>query len=454
LSSASGDFVLAAPQGFGSRHNSWAWAMQWWKGRLYVGTNRAWHCAEVAALHNFFPWSVVYPPLDPDVECTLDPTNLPLQAEIWRWTPPDTWERVYRSPKDAPIGNGKFIARDVGYRGMNVFVEPDGTEALYVAGVNAQLLGYAVPPPRILRSTDGVNFIPVPQAPGTNLGDFPFGSFRNQVSYQGRFFIVGGLSQGSGVLLEAADPAGGNDNFQIVSPPGMTVSAIEPYNGYLYVGTRYVANGYSVYKTDAAGPPPYTFTPVVVNGGYLPNPNSEILDMHEFDGRLYVGGNGLKSGSVGPGNAAELIRINPDDTWQVVVGNVRETPEGWRFPISGLAAGFGSNLNAHIWRLEVHNGSLYVGTFDTSTTFKNDPTVEPVLRDLMGFDLYRSSDGVHFTPITTIGFGDRFNFGVRTMESTPYGLVVGTANYYYGLQVWLGPPAFKVFLPGILKSAP
>ena len=39
-------FRQAAPQGFGDRQNSWAWSMYWWKGKLYVGTNRAWHCAE------------------------------------------------------------------------------------------------------------------------------------------------------------------------------------------------------------------------------------------------------------------------------------------------------------------------------------------------------------------------------------------------------------------------
>ena len=59
--------------------------------------------------------------------------------------------------------------------------------------------------------------------------------------------------------------------------------------------------------------------------------------------------------------------------------------------------------------------------------------------------------GVTFTPITTTGFGDKYNFGVRTMAATPYGLFLGTANYYYGLKIFLGVPqgfrGFNVFVP-------
>src|SRR5262245_26764578 len=118
-------FQQVAPQGFGDRDNSWAWSMLWWRGKLYVGTNRAWHCAEIAGMHSAFPLFVKYPPRNADADCTADPCDLPLQAEIWRWTPEtDRWERVYRSPKEIPIPGrpGKYVARDVGFRDMAVFV--------------------------------------------------------------------------------------------------------------------------------------------------------------------------------------------------------------------------------------------------------------------------------------------------------------------------------------------
>ena len=458
------NFTLAAPQGFGDRNNSWAWSMQWWNGHLYVGTNRALLCATQASLNYLFGDDTYpYPPNEPDVECTPDPHDLPLQAEIWRWTPPNTWERVYQAPNNVPIPNsqGKFVARDVAYRGMTIFKEPDGTEALYVGSVSPRLVYGQMPPPRILRSTDGVNFAPLPQDAGTFLGDVQFASFRNPVSYNGRFYIQGGSSQGAGVLLEADNPAAGNDNFRQVSPFGMTVSAVTPYNGALYLGTEDLRNGYSVFKTDAKGSPPYTFTPIIEKAGYLtePNrppsvlPNVEILSMKVFQNRLYLGANGVAT--LLESQPAELMRVNPDDTWDIVVGNGRDTPTGRKEPISGIPGGFGNPYNNHMWRMEVFDGNLYLGTFDSSTAFRNDPGFP---QDILGFDLYRTADGTNFVPITTTGFGDKFNFGVRNMAATPYGLFVGTANYYYGLKIYRGLPAdfkgFKMYVPGVTTAAP
>jgi hypothetical protein len=434
------DFVPAAPQGFGDRQNSWAWSMQWWKGALYVGTNRAYHCTEIAGIHAAFPWLVSYPPNDPDIECTPYPEDLPLQAEIWRWTPPTgSWELVYRSPNDVPIPGkpGKWIARDIGFRGMSVVTEPDGTEALYVSGVSAKYMGYLVPPPRILRSTDGVNFQPIPQNPGTPLGNFQGSSFRSQATLNGRFYVVGGSILGSGVVFESDNPAAGNDSFRVISPPDVNVMVIAAYNGSLYMGVRDALRGYSIIKTDAQGPLPYRYKTVVERGGYLNQwRNPEVLTMKVYDGRLYVGGNGIALGLLGLMAPAELIRINPDDSWDVIVGYPRRTPQGWKAPLSGLTAGFGNFLNNHMWQMEEFEGNLYVGTFDSSTTFKDNPDIAPILEPIMGFDLYSSPNGIDFSPVTITGFGDRFNFGVRTMAATLYGLFVGTANYYYGLQVW------------------
>lgn len=156
--------------GFGDRHNTWAWSLLWWRGKLYATTNRAFYCVEQAGLNHHFPLLVRYPPRDPDVDCAPDFSDMPLQAEIWRWTPEtDTWERVFQSPLTVPnpYQQGKFLPRAIGFRGMTLFTEPDGTEALYVSGVNTRFMYRPVPPPRILRSTDGETFTPVPQDAGT-----------------------------------------------------------------------------------------------------------------------------------------------------------------------------------------------------------------------------------------------------------------------------------------------
>ena len=444
------DFAQVNEQGFGDRNNSWAWSMQWWRGKLYVGTSRAEECTTMAALALQLDIPGLYPPTDPDVECTASPQDLPLQAEIWRYTPETaTWERVFQSPNDVEIPDhpGKFVARDMGFRGMTVFTEADGTEALYVSGVTSNPFNPGVPPPRILRSTDGVNFQPVPQDPGTFLGDLGDrqASFRDLVVYKGRLYVVNGPIQGSGALLEAENPAGGNDNFRPVTPEGMRIMGYAPFNGYLYLGVVDVSQGFSVVKTDAAGTPPYDLVPVITNGGFLrPLPSTQVLNMREFQGRLYMGTD----------KPAEVYRINPDDTWDLIVGTPRETPEGMKYPLSGMDRGFDYFLNQHVWRMQDHEGWLYIGTMDASTAWRTVPFVGDLVKPHMGFDLFATRDGWHYTMITRTGFGSMFDYGVRTFASTPFGLFLGTANEYYGTGIYQGVPGevYEFYLPIVQAS--
>ncbi|MEA3337600.1 MAG: hypothetical protein U9R25_17020 [Chloroflexota bacterium] len=433
-------FAKMGSQGFGDRYNTWAWSMIWWRGCLFVGTNRAILCAERAATANGLPMLskfpfAKYPPDDPDAGCPPDSTDLPLRAEIWRWTPEiDQWDRVYQAPEDVPIPGhpGKFVGRDIGYRGMTSFVEPDGTEALYVSGVTAQLMYANLVPPRLLRTTDGNTFEAIPQPEGYVQGEVAPGefrgmsTFRNILSFDGRMFIVAGGIHGDGVLLEGDNPAAGTECFRQVSPVGHSVFETVVFNGHIYAGTRDPINGYAVLKMDAAGSPPYKWTTVVSNGAFLPIYSLSVISMFVFRNRLYVG-------TDRPG---EIIRINPDDSWELVVGSPRETPDGWKYPISGLDFGFCNWLNGHIWRMEEYQGKLYIGTMKLSTHLRTLPDAEPVLKPNYGFDLYETTDGRQFAPLTTSGFGDKFSFGIRSFASGPAGLFVGTANSWYGLQVW------------------
>jgi hypothetical protein len=448
------NFTQANVQGFGDRQNGWAWSMQWWKEKLYVGTNRAEECTTQASLAFNFPDLFNYPPTDPDVECTDSPQDLPLQAEIWRWDPESaTWERVYQSPNDVEIPGypGKYVARDIGFRGMTVFTEADGTEALYVAGVTSRAYNKGIPPPRILRSIDGTTFEPVPQDPGTFLGDLEsldgidMNSFRSVTAYNGRLYVIAGRMRGDGVLLEGENPSVGNDNFRMVSPPGLRAFDILPFNGFLYVATYNPIEGYSVLKTDATGTSPYTFIPVVTNGGFAePFYGKGALSMHIFKGRLYVGTD----------RPAEVIRINPDDSWDLIVGRPRETPDGMKSPLSGFGPGFDYEMNVHIWRMQAHDGWLYAGTCDQSTAWKEIPFINDIFEPYMGFDLFTTPDGEHFTMITRTGFDHRLDYGVRTFASTPYGLFLGTANEYYGTRVFRGVhgEVYTIYLPLMQKS--
>jgi len=334
---------------------------------------------------------------------------------------------------------------------MTVFTEADGTEALYVVGVTSRMYNKGIPPPRILRSTDGVTFEPVPQDPGTFLGDLEtldgidMNSFRSVTSYNGRLYVTCGRIRGDGVLLEGINPAGGNDNFRLVSPPGLRVFDLLPFNGWLYVATYNPVEGYSVLKTDATGTPPYTFIPVVTDGGFAdPLYSRGALSMHIFRGRLYVGTD----------RPAEVIRINPDDSWDLIVGRPRETPDGMKSPLSGFGPGFDYGMNVHIWRMQAHDDWLYVGTCDQSTALKEIPFINDMLEPYMGFDLFTTPDGEHFTMITRTGFNHRLDYGVRTFASTPYGLFLGTANEYYGTRVFraVHGEVYTIYFPLVQKT--
>lgn len=57
-----------------------------------------------------------------------------------------------------------------------------------------------------------------------------------------------------------------------------------------------------------------------------------------------------------------------------------------------------------------------------------------------GFDLYKTKDGKHFTQITRSGMGDPYNQGLRAFaandsKENPW-LAIGTANPFYGTQIW------------------
>lgn len=56
--------------------------------------------------------------------------------------------------------------------------------------------------------------------------------------------------------------------------------------------------------------------------------------------------------------------------------------------------------------------------------------------EVQGFDMFKTSDGVNFTVVTKDGFGDRYNYGGRTLQTTEDGLYVGTSNPFYGAQLF------------------
>jgi hypothetical protein len=170
--------------------------------------------------------------------------------------------------------------------------------------------------------------------------------------------------------------------------------------------------------------------------------------MVPFNGAMYVG-SGIQGGGIdrvnkiGPA-AAELIRINPDDSWDLIVGD-RRAGRNDREPLSGLGSGFGDVFNGYVWSLCVHDGWLYAGTDNWSVMLRwsslrdSPPKVvrffghidpEVIVANGAGADLWRSRDGENWMPVTRRGFGNLYNAGIRNLVSTPHGLFAGTSNLF------------------------
>ena len=346
--------------------NSYSWSMAWFKNKLYVGTARSQHCVEAATYDFYFPGQGYYTKPAPDLSCPADRYDLDLRAQIWQYTPAsDTWRMVYQAPADIPNPRapGKFVSRDIGYRGMTVYTEPDGTSALYVGGVTAneyipELA--AANPPRLLRTTDGEHFGALAGGPGY-IDDHagrkrPMG-FRALTPFHGRLYVTAtsGLL-GDGVVMEVRNPAGPSPEYVQVSPPSMRVFEMAVFNDNLYLGAGSPEAGYSVWRTDTKGSPS-TFVPITTGGAGRGKTIDSVVSMHTYQGRLYVGASGWSD--LLPGS--ELIRISRDDRWELVVGNPRRSEGRLKWPTSGLFDGFGNIFNAHFWRMSKDKGGRYPG---------------------------------------------------------------------------------------------
>lgn len=467
-------FRKIANNGLGDPLNSYAWSMKWYKGKLYVGTGRIVNCvsllsadaAKGTSVYNIGVANVGCPKL-PDVYSQLG-------AEIWQYTPEtQTWKRVYKSPNTIPIynaglgSNGNptiFVAREVGFRGMLVFKEKDGHDRLYVGSVNAGSFLEKYPPydqqgwpaPVILYTDDGENWKAVPTNPGTFMGNLSQarpGSIRKARSIRGleqmgnRMFATVGDYTGVGSVIASDDnPSLGDNHWAYVSPieEEMPVWNLAAFNNFIYAetGDMNLPNnpGYGVYKIDPNKVPlPGTSTlpnwiPVVTNGGCQTNPRYQApngLSMAVFKNQLYVGTN----------KPTEMIRINPDDSWDLVVGQPRvvgpscNTEPGFKHPISGLSTGFGNYFTGHFWRMAASSDTLYLTTWDWSVFMQYFSRTDALFRSQYGFDAYKTNDGVHWTNLTRSGFNDS-SYGGRSIEVTPYGAFLGSASENGGFQIY------------------
>lgn len=441
------DFRLTCLSGFGDGWNHYAHSMAWFRDRLYVGTTRG----NLASLRVNKP----IPALRPwPIECPDRLDDIDRRAQIWVYTPQtDTWECVYRAPW-IKAADGETIANFISYRGMTVYQgATDAAPCLYVSTWSTARAG----PPQLLRSEDGVHFEPVSR-PGWSPA---VRSFRSLCEFQGRVHtspISSGVVQGQisdslgsdPTVYVCDDPRKGGwiaaNERGFGDPDNLTVFEMEVFDNHLYAGLVNARTGAQLWRT-AGGTPPYRWENVMRSGFGRGVFNQGVGSLCAFRGALYVGVGVLNGGyhrasGIGPA-AAELIRVWPDGSWDLIMGDSRHTEQGLKYPLSGCGSGFDSLFNGYVWRMCVHEGHLYAGTFNWANLIPYLPKhtwpedvqglvkrwgEEALIRRFGAFELWRSADGQYWEPVTRSGFGNQYGWGVRTLQSTRHGLFVGTVN--------------------------
>lgn len=430
------------------RSNSYAWSMDILDDALYVGTNRN-IFAMMVVMAGLNPWPAAVPPVaQPD----LGPGIYRMQLTTRQWS------LVHRSQAD------------IGYRMMKTFQPRSGPAVLYA--------GSATPAScRLLAIERSGVVTPIFQSPVRN----GIATIRSIAEHDGRLYWAADTAAQPGIW-HSPDPLGDYRAARAFSrlpdpDPAMVPARAEVADmisafGWLYV--FYISH-------PAAGTPPGTFLdgfwsikgkwqgnrwvwqPLVGNGPGALYPagvdsfyNGAAVPFR-FRNHVYVGtldGNTFRmmanlSGSSMPGPIG--VGLTPETIIGIMGG--RNGMRIYRFdqrdryepvmPTLSGSAGFDNPLNKYIWRFGEQNGTLYAGTFDISTgvdvlssgQFTYDLTPR-------GFDLCSTRDGLNWSCLSRNGFNDPYNYGVRSFVSDPRSgaLYLGTANPFYGCQVWMRAP--------------
>jgi hypothetical protein len=457
-------FVRIVAGGIDDRLNGYPWAMELFDGdqdgtpEVYVGTVQNPLCLQAG-----LAGAVGLSPLEPPVrwQCRNDLWGKWLTYLLLSASP----GHVYRGRYDAATTTWSFervfspaSAETSGFRGARVF---DG--ALYMLGVRSS--GGVV-----WRTIDGENYekvSPDDLAPGY-LG--VVGGLRGAQVFKGKLYVA---NNGLCEIYASAKPSTDPSSWETVNSTGFVQSggAVDAqgnpkntgiwqlglFDGHLYAGTTN-ADGTELWKSDDPKPGNWTR---VVEGGFGNKVPQGFMTIRPFGAHLYLGTVLYPVGAPAI-EGCDILRIDSSDQVELLVGKTRD--EGGPneiAPLSKMAGGFDYPPNVYSWYMAEHDGWLYVGTYDSGSQAidyaeeifglseeKWTETHRAVI-DLAlgtpdrsrqgGADLWRTQDGVSWQAVNLDGFGDRDNYGIRNLLSTPWGLMVATGNAVDGFEIWLGP---------------
>lgn len=459
-SSRTGFKKITSVRGFDSsnpdnaKQNNYAWSMEEMGEYLYVGTARN------------IPYSILNNQVLGDVPIPeiFVPENVDYRGEIWRckMKNPTCWERVYKAGA-LPLG--------IGFRFMKRYTSPGGETALY-AGLMTLTPDFV-----IVKSTDGVNWYPLQS-------NIQGSATRTMIEHNGVLYMgalqVMGLTEP--LLFYSTDPE--NEGWTQVdikgdpekNPQG-NIDILLSFNNRLYVGTGR-PGGFELWRSNGPIPLKDDWT-LVVDQGAGDARNEHPWSVAVFQDQIYIG-TAIEAAIMSlnpeertvPPKGFDVIRVDKDDNWELVVGGKPVAPTnpttGTRgLALSGYRSGFDNFTNAYCWQIETHGQELYLGTFSWSILL---PVFVPVLPEILsrlvpgflggllpadvwdylgdfllqagervwGFDLWKTRNGVDWEPVSLNGLGNNYNYGVRKLFASQNGkLYLGTANPFQGCEVWV-----------------
>lgn len=431
-----------------SRQNSYAWSMAELGNYIYVGTSRN----MISSLTTAFTES---PNLAPSLVTGSDNN-----AEIWRYKKDGScpWEKVFKASSKDKI---------YGFRAM-ITHKSNNSCAIYAASMGEKVY--------VFKSTDGVHWKKI------NTSNVSGRSSRAFASFNGKLYMAT-LEEGIGgnvpYLYSSKDPE--FELFKLVINPKSKgfipnnnpiggIDDLSVFNNRLYLSIGN-SDGAEVWRSNNCNPKNNDWT-LVAYKGFGDALNTNIMSTGVFKDHLYVAVTKRFPLSLFVPLSFDLIRIDKNDCWEIVVGGKPIIPScpstGVRNKsLSGFNSGFNNFFNVYGWQIKEFKGNLVITTYDSSTNIRTFITgfeynKEDYIKNFgyenynrllnsykkiykllckynypKGFDIYTSKDGLNFSPVILDGLNDPNNYGGRTLlVSSENKLYVGTANPFLGLEVW------------------
>lgn len=426
-----------------AKQNNYAWSICELDDYVYVGTCKNMGLTLINALTSGV--------CSFNMPLSLSVNELDTRGEIWRYRKDGTreWERVYKLREQS----------NNGFRYMINFTPYSARTALFASSAS---LDNKVPI-KILMTYDGIVWKEVQRnVKGT--------SSRTMEVHNGKLYVATTGKMGQYYLYSNDNPEMNNwdtiidSDTQKYDPsknPTGSIFNIKSFNNHLYVGIS-TENGAEVWKSKDCEPKVNEWIKIGESGYGNPK-NTMIISMNVYRDHLYFSTIGQIPNIFLIPRGADLIRVDKDDKYEVIVGKNSE---------SGYMSGFNNPLNLYLWQICEYRGDLYVSTFDHGTNIQtileiillNEKTInrylmqqgyknvtadmiEIVLKAILkilkkinykyGFNLFVSHDGVKFEPVILDGIGNAENYGGRMLYVDSLdSFYIGTANPYEGCEVW------------------